>query len=283
MTHRSRTRAALVATLGVLALGALAAGTAAFAAPEESGGDDPAGPAPAGGATAPAAQSAEDAYAGLQKEFDEANAAFRQKVMDLRKEHGNDWQKFAGDPPPKTFLPRFQEGAKTYAGQEGAAPFLIMVMQLGMQLDTAAAKSALTTLAKQHASHPRMQELAFALWRGDRQLGSDLIDPTIDTILANTKNDQVKAAMLFARGSRANSPKATDEVRAKALDDLRKASELGKGTRFGDMAGGTIFELEHLQIGMTAPDIEGADFDGKTFKLSDYRGKVVVLDFWGDW
>lgn len=43
------------------------------------------------------------------------------------------------------------------------------------------------------------------------------------------------------------------------------------------------FERERLQIGMVAPDIEGEDLDGVPFKLSDYRGKVVVLDFWGDW
>ena len=29
-----------------------------------------------------------------------------------------------------------------------------------------------------------------------------------------------------------------------------------------------------------APDIEGQDQGGKRFKLSDYRGKVVLLDFW---
>jgi len=37
------------------------------------------------------------------------------------------------------------------------------------------------------------------------------------------------------------------------------------------------------QIGTIAPEIEGEDLDGKRFKLSDYRGKVVVLDFWGHW
>lgn len=36
-------------------------------------------------------------------------------------------------------------------------------------------------------------------------------------------------------------------------------------------------------IGEAAPEIEGADLEGVDFKLSDYRGKVVVLDFWGDW
>ena len=51
----------------------------------------------------------------------------------------------------------------------------------------------------------------------------------------------------------------------------------------GDKAKGTIFEMRNLAIGKTAPDIQGEDLDGEEFKLSDYRGKVVVLDFWGDW
>ena len=38
-----------------------------------------------------------------------------------------------------------------------------------------------------------------------------------------------------------------------------------------------------LAIGKVAPEISGVDVDGSKFKLSDYRGKVVVLDFWGDW
>ena len=36
-------------------------------------------------------------------------------------------------------------------------------------------------------------------------------------------------------------------------------------------------------VGNLAPEIEGTDMDGVAFKLSDYRGKVVMLDFWGDW
>lgn len=44
-----------------------------------------------------------------------------------------------------------------------------------------------------------------------------------------------------------------------------------------------LFEIQHLTIGKVAPEIEGEDVDGVAFKLSEYRGKVVVLDFWGDW
>jgi peroxiredoxin len=31
---------------------------------------------------------------------------------------------------------------------------------------------------------------------------------------------------------------------------------------------------------MKTPEIDGEDQDGKQFKLSDYKGKVVLLDFW---
>ena len=46
---------------------------------------------------------------------------------------------------------------------------------------------------------------------------------------------------------------------------------------------GELFEMRNLNIGQVAPEIEGEDIDGVVFKLSDYRGKVVVLDFWGHW
>jgi hypothetical protein len=35
-----------------------------------------------------------------------------------------------------------------------------------------------------------------------------------------------------------------------------------------------------LGNGSAAPEIEGIDSHEKGFKLSDYRGKVVLLDFW---
>ncbi len=48
-------------------------------------------------------------------------------------------------------------------------------------------------------------------------------------------------------------------------------------------ANNPVIEEANLEIGKLAPEIVGSDFDGVEFKLSHYRGKVVVLDFWGDW
>ena len=73
-------------------------------------------------------------------------------------------------------------------------------------------------------------------------------------------------------------------VRAESEKLLRRASD-----QFGDVklaGGGTVgdkvrLELDdNLVVGKVPPEIEGQDQDGKTFKLSDYKGKVVLLDFW---
>ena len=41
--------------------------------------------------------------------------------------------------------------------------------------------------------------------------------------------------------------------------------------------------VEGLNPGDTIPNISGKDIDGIEFELSDYQGKVVMVDFWGDW
>ena len=41
--------------------------------------------------------------------------------------------------------------------------------------------------------------------------------------------------------------------------------------------------ITRLMIGKPAPEIAGHDLDGQYFRLSDYRGQVVVLAFSGDW
>ena len=59
--------------------------------------------------------------------------------------------------------------------------------------------------------------------------------------------------------------------------------EKGSSRTLGESAKGELFEMRHLQVGMVAPEIKGEDVDGKKFALTNYRGKVVVLDFWGHW
>jgi peroxiredoxin len=51
------------------------------------------------------------------------------------------------------------------------------------------------------------------------------------------------------------------------------------GTQLGGPSKTELDRLRRLSIGKPAPEIDGVDLDGKRMKLSDYRGKVVVLYF----
>jgi len=42
-------------------------------------------------------------------------------------------------------------------------------------------------------------------------------------------------------------------------------------------------KYEPLVVGMTAPNFSLPDLQGKTQRLTDYRGKVVFLNFWATW
>lgn len=84
-------------------------------------------------------------------------------------------------------------------------------------------------------------------------------------------------------GSDANSPEAAKL--SKEAEDLYE-SILKNFRDVKDIVGAAeseLFVIRNLSIGKVAPDIEGVDSDGKPFKLSDYKGKIVVLDFWATW
>ncbi|HMF11411.1 MAG TPA: hypothetical protein VKE94_03875 [Gemmataceae bacterium] len=76
------------------------------------------------------------------------------------------------------------------------------------------------------------------------------------------------------------------KVRSESESLLRRASDqfgdvkLAAGGTVGDRAQLELDDMLHLAVGKVAPEIEGQDQDGNKFKLSDYRAKVVLLDFW---
>lgn len=59
--------------------------------------------------------------------------------------------------------------------------------------------------------------------------------------------------------------------------------DVPSGTSVGETAGRELFEMRHLAIGKKAPEISGLDQNGDALRLSDYRGKAVLLYFWTEY
>ena len=92
-----------------------------------------------------------------------------------------------------------------------------------------------------------------------------------------TGRDRELQALLKQPKPVRNGQPLTDEDRRKIEARLARKKTLGQE------AEARLDEMFNLAVGKPAPQIEGVGVDGKPLKLSDHKGKVVVLVFWGSW
>lgn len=112
---------------------------------------------------------------------------------------------------------------------------------------------------------------------------SDTAAQLLDGIIKDHSSAQICGYAMVVKGKRRLNAK--DESGEDILEQAaEKYGDIMLRTKtVGQVARGELHERRNLGIGKMSPEIEGEDIDGVKFKLSDYRGKVVVIDFWGDW
>lgn len=186
-------------------------------------------------------------------------------------------------PDKKAWTQKFVDAAARYSPAAGEVPFLGWIALWSG--DKKKATGAMNSILERHADSEDLLEVAEFVGVLRRAVGEELYEQTRE-VLAASKHPLIKANALYSKGyalvsTRGRKPSDDDIAKGQAL--LAECAKLAKGTELALRAMAPHFEKMRLQIGMEVPDIVGKDLDGVAFKLSDYRGKVVVLDFWGDW
>ena len=57
----------------------------------------------------------------------------------------------------------------------------------------------------------------------------------------------------------------------------------GPGSSAAEDAKQFIYEIDHLNVGQPAPQLQAKTIDGAAISSQDFRGKVVLLSFWASW
>ncbi len=266
----------------LIAIAALLVGMPAlWGADQPKGGSDP----PKEKSTPDKPQTPEEQFKALLKKQREDQQAFMKAYTSAKTDEER--QKLAENyPDPKKYEKEIFELAEKNPKEPFAAEALIWVVNnRGTN-----SSQALEMLVKDHLENKKIGSIAQGLVYSQ----APNADKILLAILEKNPDHAVQGQACLALGRRmkqkANRSGSADTADIKDAEKyfnmtVEKYSDVkyfGKKT-LGDAAKGALFEIHNLAIGMTAPEIEGKDIDGKDFKLSDYRGKVVLLDFWGNW
>ena len=276
-------------------------------------------PAQAGAKTGPNAAVAAGTRAGrleaLRKEHSEAMNAYYQPFRDAKTdEERKKVSETAKAPDSQKWAPRFWEIVNEDPKDEVALDALTWLYEESR--DKGDKDRALATILKEQITSPKLGDLCDRL--GDPSAPAGILE----RVIAENPSREVKGRATYALAtSRIESVRAAKRIKEMEAgsDDLKEwkdwvgeerfaelqkldvakaqaesesmlervASEYadvkGRKATLGDSAKADLHEMRDLVVGKPAPEIAGEDLAGVAFKLSDYRGKVVMLDFWGNW
>ncbi len=218
--------------------------------------------------------------ASLDAEFGKAQADWRAFLAARDEASGGALElteeEWARD-PSRTFADRYLALARKAKGTASGAKVSLQALAM-LQGDQEKAGAMLDEVVATYHDSAAMESLASRLVWGHWTYGAPRTRAAL-AALRTSPHEAVRAEATLSAGAIAMQDGARDEAHT-LLDELKAVYP---ETSAGRRADGYLFELDHLQIGMKAPDFEAVDQDGAAWKLSDHLGKVTVIDFWGFW
>ena len=239
-------------------------------------------PSPAHLAVSPREDSAER-YEALLDEEERIVEEWRAEVRRIRDapRRGGVHPGIPMSPDFAPLVPKFQQAALDYAETDDAVQFLAWILQ---RTSGAPAQQALITLTRSHASSKALVELGPSFQYLERMAGEDAALDFLDAVKAENEHPDVLGwvALTELKSTIESADLESDRYLA-ARKQLMGFIAKARSKELKQQIRRAIDLRESFGVGCTAPDIVGPDLDGVEFKLSDYAGKVIFLDFWGDW
>jgi peroxiredoxin len=147
---------------------------------------------------------------------------------------------------------------------------------------------AVRLFMKDHTKSDRITSLPTLLLLADQD--PPIGEASLRAVLKESPHRSAQAhacvglGLLLKRRSVTSRPELATKLSAEAEELFARVVEKHSGvTAAAELAKAELFQIRHLAVGKTMPDVKGQDGDGKGLKLSDYRGKVVVVSFWATW
>jgi len=191
--------------------------------------------------------------------------------------------------PGMEFVPEFEALAVEAKGSDVAAAARLQAFSLlcGFQKRTEAG-TTLEKLLDESIESKELEDLPSMMQGYMGMAGQERVTNSLELLLEKSPHDKVKASTLLTLGQILCGRNASETQMAEGRKYFEwlitefPTVKARKGT-YKEVAENFLFALDNLQVGKQAPDFEVTDENGTKFKLSDYRGKVVVIDFWGMW
>ena len=145
-------------------------------------------------------------------------------------------------------------------------------------------ETAAGVILREHVQSPDLANLCNEMERLRHRCAKKLLE----TVLEKNPNQDVQVAACFTLATLLKD-EAQYGKNKKATADAEKLFERvvmefagvrPSGPNLARKAKTELSELRRLSVGKPAPDFDAEDLDGQEIKLSDYRGKVVVVAFW---
>ncbi len=231
--------------------------------------------------TAPAGVASSAALVGdydaLAAEYEVASAEFAAKLKTAEK---SERRALRANSPIKTYWPKFVELSDS---GEGRATFWL-AENIKANRDIRSKERGETLLplyeaiVAKHANAEWITDAVKSIASNRKYIGVDEAVGLLEGVVDKAKDDNAKAAALYFAFTLVAD---TDAKKASAYS-ARIADEFG-GTVYGTAVRARSAKVEDSQEGKVAPSFAATTIDGHGFTLEDYRGKVVLLDFYGFW